>query len=232
MKRLAPALLLPFAVAACGGPAGNQMAGTGNGSSNGAASQAAATGPAGAGGSPSAPQGSATPGAGQMQAGQWELTATVRSLETPGVPPAQQAAMRQRVGRPLTRRICMSEEQVRDFARFATPPQQASGCRTLDRVYAGGVIRLGVSCPMPGGRPGTVRMSTQGSYTPTSIDLAMHQEMPNPGRGGGEMRMSATISGRRVGACPAGSAQMQTPRIRPPSNGAPVVVPAPPPVPR
>jgi hypothetical protein len=160
-----------------------------------------------------------------LQPGQWELTATVRALEAPGVPPAQQATLRRQIGRPIVNRTCMTEAQTRDFARFANREQLGHGCAIGDRVYANGIIRMQVSCPVPG-RPGTMRMMTQGRYTPTSLDLAMNQEVPGPD--GAMLRVAATISGRRIGPCPAGGGA-SAPRVRAPSTTAPVVIPAPPP---
>ena len=213
------ALLLPLALAACGGPGSNQAAAGNSAGGN----QAAAAAPADSGtAAPATPP--AMAGA-LLQPGQWELTATVRALDAPGVPPARQAALRQRLGRPIVDRTCMTEAQTRDFARFANRDQLGHGCSIGDRVYANGIIRMQVSCPVPG-RPGTMRMTTQGRYTPTSLDLAMTQEVPGPS--GAAMRMSATISGRRIGACPAGGAG-PTPRVPAPSTRVPVVVPAPPP---
>jgi len=217
--RLLTVLLLPFAITACGSPTGNQPAEANRTAGNQAAVQALANG------STAAPAGPAMAGDVRLQAGQWELTALIRSIDAPGGSPEQQAAMRRQVGRPITNRVCMTEAQARDFGRFATR-SNAAGCAMPERVYGAGVIRLRVSCPAPGGRPGNVRMTTQGRYTPTSLDLGMNQEVPGPG--GGTMRMSATMSGRRIGPCPAGSAGLPPPRIRPPSNAVPVVVPTPP----
>lgn len=226
MKPRVISLLLPFALAACGAPDGNA-----GGAANKAAANtaAAATNVDGGGNQASAEAGPAPAlaGAGQLQAGQWELTATVRSFETPGMAPAQQAAMRRRIGQPMVQRACLTEQDTRDFVRFATRAS-SPGCAMGDRVYAGGVLRVSMSCPMPGGRPGTVRMNTEGRYTPTSLELAMRQEMPGPGPGGGTARMSATIAGRRIGPCPPGGARPARPQLGPPSGGPPVAIPAPP----
>ena len=217
MKRPVALLLLPLALAACGSQGGN----------NGAGAEKAAGIQAAASPAPAAPGADApgvlptAPGA-RLQPGQWELTAVVRSIEAPGAPPREQAALRQRLGRPIVNRTCMTEAQARDFASFANREAPRHGCAVGDRVYGNGIVRLSLSCPVPGGRPGTMRMTTQGRYTPTSLDLAISQQVPGPGNA--MMSMAATISGRRIGACPPPGAGAPPPRIRPPSNAVPVVV--------
>jgi hypothetical protein len=212
------ALLLPLAIAACGSPGGNGAAR--------ANKAAAATSANPATAAPAAPGAPAAASGERLQAGQWELTAMIRSIDAPGAPAGQQAALRRRLGRPLANRTCLTEAQTRDFASFGNRVGPPRGCTIGDRVYANGIIRMSLSCSVPG-RPGTIRATTVGRYTPTTLEVATNQETPGPG--GGTMRMSATISGRRIGACPAAAAGPPLPRVRPPSNRAPVVVPPSPP---
>jgi hypothetical protein len=229
MKPIIPLLLLPLALAACGKSEGNASAGGNRTAGNATAAAGSATTDAGGNAAGDAAVAPAMAGGDRLQAGQWELSATVQSLDAAGLPPQQQAAMRQRIGRPLTHRICMTEAQARDFGHFTTPPQ-GSGCSIGDRVYAGGVIRLNVSCPAPGGRPGTIQMSTEGHYTPTSLDMTLHQQLPNAGPGGGQVRLTTVMSGRRIGPCPAGGTQSPPIPVRPQAGAVPVI--APPPSPR
>jgi len=181
--RLPIVLLLSVATAACGSSEGNNAAGPNQtGANPSAGNQAAAAAPADGNAAASGPL--AMAGGDRLQAGQWEMTGMVRSLDAPGAPPEQRAALQRQVGRPMANRTCLTEEQARDFGRFANSGLPGRGCTMSDRVYAGGVIRLSMSCPLPGGRPGAIRMSVQGRYTPTSLELAMNQELPGPVRGG------------------------------------------------
>lgn len=214
------AALASLLLAACGSSPGNEGAG-GNGAVGGNAAGAPAPAPAPANGAATAPT---TPATGdQIQAGQWEITGVLRSVE--GGDPQRIAAMRRQVGQPSSSRTCISERQARDFASFANRGQMR-GCTVADQAYGNGVIRLSASCPAPGGQ-GTLRMAMQGQYSPTSFSISMNQDIP--ARAGAPVRISASVSGRRLGPCPA--QPTPPPAMRIPS--APTVpVPAPAPAPR
>ena len=234
MKLTAAASLL--LLAACGSSAGNEGAGA-NGATAGnqtadnqvAGNQAATPGPDSANGAAAATAGSPD----RLQAGQWEMTAVMRSLDAPGMPAEQAAAMRRQLGRPNANRVCMTEEQARNFSHFIQREQR--GCTVGDQAYGNGAIRMNVTCAMPGqGGGGTVRMTMAGSYTPVTLDLTMNQEMTgrNPAGGGPRsVRIAASVSGRRLGPCPTVSARPTPPSMRAPSGTPPVVV-APAPAPR
>jgi hypothetical protein len=228
MKLPAAASLL--LLAACSSSAGNEGAGA-NGTtaaSQAAGNQAAAPGPETANGATAATTGSPD----RLQAGQWEMTAIMRSLDAPGMPAERAAAMRRQLGRPNVNRVCMTEEQARNFSHFIQREQR--GCTIGDQAYGNGAIRMNVTCAMPGQGGGTVRMTMAGSFTPVTLNLTMNQEMTGRNPADGQprsVRIAASVSGRRLGPCPTVSARPTPPSIRAPSGTPPVVV-APAPAPQ
>jgi hypothetical protein len=211
----AAALLL----AACGGQDGNRAGGATNNASAFAAGEPGASGAAPAPAAPVVPTGES------MQPGQWEMVTLVRSIEVPGAPPEVQARIRGQVGQSQTNQNCITPEEARN-PLGQMQQMMARGqarCRFSDQVFAGGVIRIGATCPTPGGQ-GSVQISMAGTFTATALQatLAVNTQGGTPGTPGAGVRMSAELRGRRVGECRA--------RPAPPAIRAPV--PAPPQLPR
>jgi hypothetical protein len=139
-----------------------------------------------------------------LQPGQWEHTMQFTSIEAPGMPEAQMAAMRQMMGQPRTESECLTPQQAANPTGNMLNPQGGQNCQFSENTFAGGTIRVHGTCQQPGG--GSATMNMDGSYTATTMnvqltsEVTMAQGMPGPR----SLRMSGTMTGRRTGDCPAG----------------------------
>ena len=150
------------------------------------------------------------PAPNQIQAGQWELVTEIRSMSIPNAPEEFRDQIRSRAGRPDAGRACLSEEQARTFLEFTkqlVSQGQAAACRFTDEVYGGGVMRQRSTCPAAnpmGGTGGNQTSSLEGSFTSTTFNATLQTQGPNMmAPGGGEMRATVSLRGRRIGDCPA-----------------------------
>ena len=144
-----------------------------------------------------------SPSAVSLQPGMWETTVTFSSIDLPGAPPQELAAMRGMMSRPQTSSRCMTP------AEAANPAQQMlnhndnpNACQFSDSTFAGGTIRVHGTCQAPG--RGTAATSMEGTYTATTIQANVSSEMhAPPGTPGPQTaRMSGTLSAHRTGDCP------------------------------
>jgi hypothetical protein len=192
MRTIAASLAL--LLAACGGDGGEG----GNGSGNAGGGEAAGGGNgAGSGGESAGAGAGGAAGGVTMQAGEWETTTQVLAIEMPGMPPEAAKAMQQQP--PQTVRSCLTEQQVArppaDF--FAGAAQQ--GCDGSNMTMAGGRIQGTLQCTSD---QGTMRITMDGQFAPTSFEIAQTMEVTAGGRPAMTTRARAT--GRRIGDCPAG----------------------------
>jgi hypothetical protein len=166
------------------------------------------------------------PAPNQIQAGQWEITTEVRSLEVPGATP-DQVRMIQRsagqVGMTDTESRCLSDAEARTFVQDirSAPPT----CQVSNEVYANGVMQTHVSCPGPNGGQ-AIQISLDGRFTASTLNATVNVEGPNPtGANQGPMRRIVRLRGRRTGECtappPAALPTMPTPQPAPPPQSAP-----------
>lgn len=207
--RASAAALAALLLASCGG-----QERSGNGAAGGKAGDPAAANSAGA----AAAQQQGGPlaaglGARSIQPGLWEMTASVTQMEMPGAPPEVQARIAAQRNRQQTSRTCITPERaanpLREFREAMARGQQGANCQAVEDVFAGGVIRIRAVCRPAGGGPGVGQMAMAGSFTATTLQatLSVNTEAAGPpGRAGPRsVRMSSTVSGRRVGDCPRGS---------------------------
>lgn len=143
----------------------------------------------------------------QLQPGQWELTTTMTDFQAPGAPPEMLAQMRASAGRPQVLTECMTPAEAANPAGWMTNPGgNAQGCTFTDQTFAGGVIRVSGSCPLPN-NGGSTRTSLQGSYTATTMEARLTGQLQaGPGAPPGMPRnisTTGTLNARRVGDCPA-----------------------------
>lgn len=138
-------------------------------------------------------------GGNSLQAGQWELTTKITSVEVPGQPPAVAEQMKQMIAsRPVVQNVCITAEQAANpGGRFANPSGQAQGCTFTKQTFAGGTIDIAGSCQNPGG--GTINLTQQGTYT---ADTMTARVTVNVEGGPQQVRTSGEFSGRRTGDCP------------------------------
>jgi hypothetical protein len=145
-----------------------------------------------------------SPGPVSLQPGMWETSIQFTSLEAPGAPPAEIAAMRTMMTRPQTRSECMTPEEAANPAqRMMNPSSNGNACQFGDSTFANGTIRVHGTCQAPG--RGTSTTSMEGSYTATTIQATISSEIHPPAGTPGpqSVRMSGTINAHRTGDCPA-----------------------------
>ncbi len=136
-----------------------------------------------------------------LQPGQWETTIQFSAIEVPGVPEAQLAAMRAMMGQPQTSSACMTpEEAANPGNRMMNPNGDNSGCQTSENTFAGGVIKIHATCQTP---RGAMTMNMEGSYTATTMQAQINQQIQAPPNTPGPqtVRLTGNLSGRRTGDC-------------------------------
>lgn len=152
--------------------------------------------------------GQAVAGGESLQPGQWEMTTRVESVEMPGAPPEVEAQSRAQNGRTDVSRTCITPAQAADplqGLRRAATSMSGQTCEIPENVFAGGAIRLGMTCRASGAAPTSIRMSMTGRYTATSIearvsvDSATQAATSSPGL---TIRVATSLTGRRLGDCP------------------------------
>jgi Protein of unknown function (DUF3617) len=135
-----------------------------------------------------------------IQPGQWEMTTRFTSVEMPGLPEAAAKQMQADLAnRPQVQTTCITPAQAANPAggMFSQDPE---GCNFTDQTFSGGVIRVRGTCQAPGGQ-GQMQMSWEGRYTETTMEGNLNAEVTG---GPQNMRMSGTMTSRRVGDCPSG----------------------------
>ena len=136
---------------------------------------------------------------GTIQPGQWETTTRFTSVDVPGMPPQAAEMMRSQLANQPAQTRCVTPAEAAHPAG-GMMGQNPQGCQFSDNTFSGGVIRVRGTCPAPGGQ-GQIAMSWEGSYTSTTMQGNITSEVTG---GPQRVRMSGTISSRRVGDCPAG----------------------------
>lgn len=136
-----------------------------------------------------------------FEAGQWETTTTISSVEMAGIP---DGALDKMTGTETKVSYCMSPEQA------AQSPQDllsksAQGKCTYERFeMSGGEIDARMQCAGEQGGTSTIEMT--GTYAGDRYQSEMAMTVSSPAMPG-EMVMKASATGRRTGDCdPAASA--------------------------
>ncbi|HYJ53398.1 MAG TPA: DUF3617 domain-containing protein [Allosphingosinicella sp.] len=136
-----------------------------------------------------------------LQPGQWETTIQFSSIEVPGAPEAMVAPMRAMMSQPQTSSACMTpEEAAHPGNRMMNPNGDNTGCTMSENTFAGGTIRIHATCQTA---RGTMSMNMDGSYTATTMQARINQEMHAPPNTPGPqtVRLTGNLSGRRTGDC-------------------------------
>ena len=185
--KLPAATLLVVAAAGCNASGGNE---------------------AGRNASPGAPAAAVS-----MRTGLWETTMRIVSLDAPAAPPEIQAQLRGVLATaPVIQRSCLTPAEAADPASAirgrAVQGQGGLTCQSGETLFANGRIRMTLSCPAANGQAAQ-RQAMVGSYTAETLQLAVSGESATPGTDtmpSFPVRIESTLTGRRVGDCPAGSA--------------------------
>ena len=201
--RLRTICCLAILVSGCGERAAdNRAAGAApQPGSNAQSANAPANGPASGGDAQGAGPVAAPVTAVSLQPGNWQTSVTFSNIEVPGIPEQQAAAMRQQMGRPQTRANCITPAQAANpMGDIMGQPRR--GCTFVKNTFAGGVIDVAANCTAP--NQGQAQLAMTGSYTANTINAQIRMEArpPQGTQGGPQMvRMSGTVSSRRVGEC-------------------------------
>ena len=132
-----------------------------------------------------------------LQAGEYEVTATVTSFRsTDDGTPVVQAKQ----GEVITSRACIGADGTPPAELFAAKGNSCAG----QNVYArNGRLNMQLDCTRPGA-PGKVMSEVNGSFTADSLKGSMTTNSFFQGKGDYELR--ADLAGRRVGECTAAPA--------------------------
>lgn len=180
MRRLQSTIMLvALGLAGCGGESGAVSADTTEAASG---SQASAT---------------AQADAVKPLPGQYRTQVQLISAELPGAPAGAEAMMRQAMSS-QTHEYCLTpQEAEQSFAEMAK--QSQDGTCTTDRYQASGNrFEAAVTCQS---QAGTMRMTMQGTGSPTASEIAMTMKGDMAGLGPASMSMKMT--NQRIGDCPA-----------------------------
>lgn len=127
-----------------------------------------------------------------LYAGMWEQTSTITNAEMPGAPPDVAATMH---GQVTTTSYCVTAEDMAE--RPATLFNLRAECAYDTFTMRDGRIEAAGSCAGPGGQ-GRMTLSGSGAYSATDYHATSLISMNFPG---GEMRIEADTTGRRIGDC-------------------------------
>lgn len=153
------------------------------------------------------------PAAVAMRPGVWETSFRVLSVEAPTAP--SEIGERLRAGistAPVTERSCLSQAEAADPATAvgdrAVRTQTGYTCDSGERVFSGGRIRMTLTCRSATGQP-NLQQAMVGSFTAETLQAAITGESATPATDmlpAYPVRIESTLTGRRIGDCPAGAA--------------------------
>jgi hypothetical protein len=142
-----------------------------------------------------------------MPAGQWEMKSKLTQLEVPPAIEQMMGPLRAQLNREQSNRTCITQDQasnpLRDLRTMMSRNQPGATCTTNDDTWANGVIRVRVTCRGTTGAPSQGSMSLEGTFTADTMQATMTVNADAPGAAGQSIRMTSTLSGRRLGECTA-----------------------------
>lgn len=133
----------------------------------------------------------------KLEPGQWETTMAITDMAVSGVPAdATKAA----TGTPTTTTNCVTPEQAAKPGADFLSGTRDGNCAYQRFSMAGDRIDAAMTCS-PRGVPGATKIAIdlKGGYSPTTFAMGMNMNTDLPGKMA--MTMTATVKGRRVGAC-------------------------------
>lgn len=131
-----------------------------------------------------------------FEAGQWESTTTISSIEMAGLPAG---AMDKMTGTETKISYCMSPEEAARSPQDMLSKAAQGKCSYERFEMAGGRIEARMQCT-GGEQGGTSIVEMTGTYADDRYENAMVMTVASPGMPG-EMVMKATTKGARTGAC-------------------------------
>lgn len=133
----------------------------------------------------------------RMQPGEWENTFQLVSADMPGAPEMLRKKMAEEAKKPpSTTRECRKAEDAKamDFTKLAPATQ---GCTFPKYVMANGKVDAKMECKGPFG---PVKMTINGTQSPSSYDMTVTTEQTPPG-GSAQSKMTIRATGKRLGEC-------------------------------
>lgn len=133
--------------------------------------------------------------------GKWEQVVTMISVDAPGMPAQQRAALQQAMGKSQVHTVCLTPEQAKSpRADFITGKED--NCRYEHFKWGGGKVDMKLRCEHPNA---TQVMELTGDYEPRRYAMAM--TMSNEGASQDEkFAMKMKVDAKQVGACDAKTA--------------------------
>ena len=136
-----------------------------------------------------------------VRPGKWSSTVAILEMNSPGMPPEMQAAMKARIGEPRTVEACLTAEQVDNPERMigAVP----ASCRYDRYTMGNGKMNGKMRCETNGM---VQEMTVAGTYSDDSYSLTIDNKTSAPagmvaGQPAGAMSMKMKIDSRRLGEC-------------------------------
>jgi hypothetical protein len=134
-----------------------------------------------------------------IKPGLWETKISFKTLEADGIPAAAREEMLKATGNVVTVKSCVTQEQVdkpgADF--FGTP--QGSNCSFEQMDRSGNRMTVRMTCK-PDGKT-VIQNTMNGTISDDGYDMSVEQK--TSGTPMGDMRMTGTLTGKRLGDCPA-----------------------------
>ena len=148
-----------------------------------------------------------------IQAGEWEMRMKLTDFDAPGAPAQMVAASRAQLNQEQTTRSCITPEQasnpLRDVRTAMTQMPAGANCTTEEDRFAGGVIRLRLTCRPTNGQQGQATVAMDGSFSETTLQatMTMNAQGTDPSGAQRSLRVNSEVRGIRVGDCPGGQAR-------------------------
>jgi hypothetical protein len=134
-----------------------------------------------------------------FQPGKWQATSELVKMEVPGMPPEM---AKNNLGQKTSFEHCMTPEQAaRPKSDFFTKNDGTTDCTTKNFAMVGGKLDAAMACVDKKTKT-EMNMTIKGDYQPTAYTATMTM-VTGGAPGGGEMRIIANTSGKRIGDCDA-----------------------------
>ena len=137
-------------------------------------------------------------GAMEMKPGEWEVKIDFSAIEGAGIPEAAKAAIKEQIGKGVTSKSCLTKEEAAKpgAGLFGSPKDSNCTFAKFDRT--GNKLSIDMTCK-PSGM--TLKSKMDGSFGAENYLMTMEQTME--GLPTGAITMTGTITGKRLGDCPA-----------------------------
>lgn len=132
-----------------------------------------------------------------LSPGEWETKVEVLSAEMPGMPKVAADKLTKANTEMRTHSYCITPEEASSPGGGFLTGDTKDKCNIEKLEMGGGRIEQVVTCGDAAGKP-TMRMSTSGTYTATSMEGTAEMDMA------GFMKMKVKLNSRRVGECKPG----------------------------